>query len=95
MKFIFLLFGFSFVFGQNNTQLDSLNEGKRDLFIKKFEISNQVLIDQVATEYQGKTSKILKQNLESFSEEFSTEIKEDNFYFNEKFIENVTEILEE
>jgi Zn-dependent protease with chaperone function len=95
LQLYILLLITSFGWAQNPYSLDTLDQPKREAFVKQFEESNKSFFEELEVKYSGKTAKELKKNLKEFNVEFSKEIKEKNFLFDERFLAKVNEILEE
>jgi hypothetical protein len=82
-------------FGQTYIPIDTSDFNKREEFAKSFEKSNELFIDQIFDKYKRKISKRIKENLEDFSKNFLTEIREAHFLFDERFTAKTNEILDE
>lgn len=83
------------VFSQEKMILDTTDYPKRQAFIKEFENSNLQLIQNLENSLDRKVYKILKKNMEEFKTDFSKEIKEQNFHFDDSIETFLNSILTE
>lgn len=83
------------IFGQEKMILDTTDYPKRQAFIKEFENSNLQLIQSLEKSQEKKVFKLLKKNMEEFKTDFSKEIKEKNFHFDDRFESFLNTILNE
>jgi hypothetical protein len=65
IKLLLLLLS-TFLFAQNEYKLDTIDKEKRTQFIKYFEESNDLLLDQISDKYNSKIARELKTNLKEF-----------------------------
>jgi len=93
---IILIFLFqNIISAQENFVIDTTDFVKRKSFLKEFDQSNLILLKNLETKNERKIFKNLKKNLEEFKNEFSTQINEKNFHFDERLLGMANEILEE
>jgi hypothetical protein len=85
----------SIAFSQEKMVLDTTDYPKRQAFIKEFENSNLQLIQTLEKSQDRKVYKMLKKNMEEFKTDFSKEIKEQNFHFDERLETFLNTILTE
>jgi hypothetical protein len=85
----------SIAFSQEKMVLDTTDYPKRQAFIKEFENSNLQLIQSLEKSQERKVFKMLKKNMEEFKTDFSKEIKEQNFHFDERLETFLNTILTE
>lgn len=96
MKYnIFILFFFILINAnaQIDYTLDTIDKPKREKFINEFKLSNESLLENLSSMYDGKRLKMLKNNLKEFEKDYTEEIKERKFLFDARFLDKATEIL--
>jgi hypothetical protein len=93
--FFFLFLFQSNIYSQKHFIIDTADYSKRQSFIKEFDNSNLKLIKNLEQNQEKKVFRILKKNMEEFKTEFSTEIKEKNFFFDDRFELFLNEIINE
>lgn len=84
----------SAVFSQEMV-LDTTDYTKRQAFIKEFGNSNLQLVQTLEKSQEKRIFKILKKNMEEFKTDFSKEIKEQNFHFDERLEQFLNTVLDE
>jgi hypothetical protein len=85
----------SLLFAQESFVIDTTDFVERQSFLEKYQQSNLVLLESLETKHEKKVFKILKKNMEALEKEFSVEINEKNFHFDDRLLGKANEILEE
>lgn len=80
------------LFSQNYTPIDTTKNINRDLFFKEFKSRSELFLNEIKTKYNSKTAKYINNNYSQFSNEFSSEIKNGQFIFEEELLIYVNSI---
>jgi Zn-dependent protease with chaperone function len=92
---LFFFICFQAVFGQKYIPIDTADRPKREEFVKIYESSNNDFAQILKSKYDGKLKKELLKTYEEFVKDFSKEIKEGQFSFDQRFLKKANEILDE
>lgn len=92
---LFLFLQSFLLYSQKDFVIDTLDYDKREKSIKDFQANNERLFSEISILQNGKTLKILKNNLNEFSVDFISEIKNKNFVYDYRFLKIANTILDE